>query len=222
MRYFNRSDNPNLIAGLFMLVLLAVLAPSVLPDLAGNVIDEGVRCAWLPEGEDRAVRQSLLARAVSTRLEAPFDIDVVTNNFPQPDRTLVVTITLTNRTLAPVPFLMAPNNLVIDPGGGDSGLGVSFNSSNVAIPQTGGSYPESRIHILGPRQRCVLRVQYAFNQLQGILQGTGADTVVAFYRNGSRGATTPTLDGQQTYQDQGLWTGLIVSDPYTIPISATP
>ena len=59
MRLLGRGDNPNAVAGLFLLILLLVLAgPSAFPRLVENVefADEGVPCRWLRQGEDRATK----------------------------------------------------------------------------------------------------------------------------------------------------------------------
>jgi len=89
MRYFNRRNNPNALAGLFLLFLLAVFAgPTVFPELLTNLgetitfieIDEGVPCARLRTGEDRSTHQSLLGRTVSQEADPPISLSARTTS----------------------------------------------------------------------------------------------------------------------------------------------
>ena len=79
MRYLNRSNNPNAIVGLFMLILLAILAgPGTLPQLISSIpsFEEGVPCDWLRQGQDRAHHQSLLSRLLTEQEDSPISLDV--------------------------------------------------------------------------------------------------------------------------------------------------
>lgn len=227
MRFFNRRENPNIIAGLFLLVMLAVFAgPNTLPRLISSLApfaDEGVPCQWLRQGNNRAMHQSLIGREISTRATPPMSLSVQTNSLSStPESRLVVSITIVNETVGPLAFLLTPNSVIVGTGTGENGLGIVFNS-NAVIPQaaqTVGSYPEAQIHILGPRQRCIHRVSFPIAQLSGQIVGLGTDTVKAFYRNNSRGTAAPRPGSIQIYADQGLWTGVVESSLFTIPVSA--
>jgi len=217
MRFFSRNDNPNAIIGIFLLIMLAILAgPSTLPRLFNAMpsLDEGIPCDMLRKGRDRADHQSLLARAISGRAESPISLDVRTSALPTVvDGNLEITVVVANETLAPVPLLITPSELILDPNFQQSGLGVVFNSSadiaNIGENIGAGGYSEERIRILGPRQICVHRITVAFGQIPGSSAlWAGNVTVRAFYRNTSAG---PLLDPNRPYTDQGLWVGVVMS-----------
>lgn len=227
MRLFNRRENPNLIAGIFLLILLMVIAgPSALPRLMENVdfADEGVPCRWLRKGEDRDIHQSLISRAISQDTDAPMSLSVITSSVSNdPNANFTITITVVNNTVGLLPIVI-PNSdtMVIGTGTGENGLGVVFSATE-AIPASTqvGTYAEDQIHLLGPRQRCIHRVSFPLNQIlpQNQSIGIGSGQVRAFYRNSSRGAIPVTGDPNQAYSDQGLWIGIVESDVFGIPIS---
>lgn len=227
MRFLGRRDNPNAVAGLFLLILLMVLAgPSAFPRLVENFefADEGVPCRWLREGEDRAFHQSLISRAISLGSDPPISLHVETSAIStDPNTQFIVAITVVNNTVGPVPFIIPiDDTVVVGTGTGENGLGIVFNATQ-AIPQSNqvGTYAEEQIHILGPRQRCVHRVSFPINQILQIDQsiGIGSGQIRAFYRNSSRGGIGATGNPNQAYSDQGLWIGIIESDPFAIAIS---
>lgn len=218
-----RGENPNAVAGVFLLILLlAITGPNILPRLTASIptVDEGVPCRWLREGDQRAMHQSLIGRSASLQAASPLSLSVETNTLTSaPDSRLVVSITVVNNTIGTVPFVLPIDT--VDVGvTNQPGLGVAFNITTPipAIGATTTTYPEDDIRLLGPRQRCVHRVSFAASELQGVIGGFGGDTIIAYYRNGSRGASIPTALGQ-IYADQGLWTGVVQSAPYTISVS---
>lgn len=216
-----RGDNPNAVAGVFLLILLlAITGPNVLPRLTASLplVDEGVPCRWLREGENRAMHQSLIGRSASLLAESPISLTVETSPLTSdPNGRLVVTITVVNDTIGTIPFVLFSDTVAIN--SNDPGLGIAFNTTTPipSIGATTNSYTPSQIRLLGPRQRCVHRVSFAASELQGIIGGFGGDTVTAYYRNGSRGTAAATAQGQ-IYADQGLWVGTVQSAPYTISI----
>jgi hypothetical protein len=224
MRFFDRTENPNAIVGLFMLLLLAILAgPGTLPRLISSVpsFDEGVPCDWLRTGEDRAHHQSLLSRTLGARQDPPIDLEVRTGSLPQTQEgDLTITIVVTNKTLAPVPILVTSGELILDLTLTRSGFGMVFDTTtqiqNIPDDLSAGGYTEDRIRILGPRQVCIHRVSVPFDQIPAssalIANNTG---IRAFYRNASPGEI-PLLDPNQPFTDQGLWVGVVESSPYTI------
>jgi hypothetical protein len=224
MRFFRKVDNRNTITGIFLLVLLAVIAgPNTLPRLIARIIpfaDEGIPCQWLAFAEDRSQHQSLIGRAA----ENPIAIGVRSTPLPTtPDGSLVISITVINTSIGTIPFVYNPNQVIV----GDnntSGIGITFNPPNGlttgAVRQDSASYPESDLRLLGPRQRCVHKVVFAASQLGalGPQLATGTATVTAFYRNNNRGQIIPT--GTQLFTDQGLWTGIVLSEPALIPLAS--
>ncbi|MEQ8674368.1 MAG: hypothetical protein RLP44_09790 [Aggregatilineales bacterium] len=219
-----RGENPNAVAGVFLLILLlAITGPNILPRLTASipVVDEGVPCRWLREGEQRAMHQSLIGRSASLVTASPISLAVETTALSSASTNLVVTITVINDTIGTVPFLLINDTVAVGINTNVSGLGVAFNATAPvpAIGATTTSYPENQIRLLGPRQRCVHRISFAVTELQGTIGGFGGDTITAFYRNGSRGTASPTAQGQQIYADQGLWTGVVQSLPYTISVA---
>jgi hypothetical protein len=223
MRFFGR-DTPNILVGVFLLMLLAVFAgPNTLPRFISSVVpfaDEGVPCDWLRTADDRGNHQSLLARELSTSQNAPIALDVSVGPVPgELSGTLEVSITLVNQTIAPVPLVLTENRLILDPNTPESGLGVVFNSAVTVqnIQENVTAYPENRIHILEPRQRCLHRVNVVVGQIpnSSVLAATNT-TIRAFYRNGTRGqiprtSDIPGTDGYQPFTDQGLWVGVVES-----------
>lgn len=224
MSFFRRSGNPNLVVGIFLLVLLAVFAgPGTLPRLISSLvpnIDESIPCAWLRQGINRAEHQSLIGRAAAS----PISLRVRSTAVPStPDGVLTITIIVTNTSIGTVAIVYDPAQVRIGDDGITSGLGVVFNSpgpQSAGVSQAG-SYPENEIRLLGPRQSCVHKLEFSINQLPAANIATGSATVKAYYRNTSRGIVQNT-NAQATpiYTDQGLWVGVAESDSATIPLAS--
>jgi hypothetical protein len=225
MQLFRRSENPNAIAAIFLLVLLAVFAgPNTLPRLLSNVLpfaDEGAPCEWLRTAEDLAEHQSLIGRAVAN----PMALTVKVSPLPTtPDGQLVITITVINQSIGTVPILYNKDRVLVGDNG-TSGLGIVFNPPNSkttgATRQDAASYLESDIRLLGPRQRCTHKIAFPANQIDpNLLSGTAG--VTAYYRNNNRGQVAPAPGGLATpiFSDQGLWTGFVQSEPVVIPLAS--
>lgn len=220
----NRRDNPNVLVAVVLLFLLVIFAgPSNLPRLISSLLpfaDEGVSCERLRDGTNRAYHQSLLSRRVNQQPQAPISLAVRTTPITDQSTTISITVVITNLTVAPVPILITPNNFILAPEQPISGLGITLNTASV-VPLTGEtatSYPESRIRILGPRQRCVHRVTYELaNRPPALLGLTPEASIKAFYRNTFVGTiaipNNPTqFVAPPPYNDQGLWVGIVESD----------
>jgi hypothetical protein len=205
MGMFRRSNSRQTITGIFLLVLLAVFAgPNTLPRLLTSVIpfaDEGVPCSWLPTAEGRDQHQSLIGRSAAN----PISLGVKSSAVPgTQDGKLVISITVVNESIGTIGFLFNPQQVIV----GDnqtSGLGLIFNPQNGlstgGTRQDTGVYPESDIRILGPRQRCVHKVEFPANNSAGqIIQAQTAQTPI--------------------FLDQGLWTGFVSSEPAFIPVAS--
>ncbi len=224
MRFIRRSNNPNLFVGLILLVLLAVFAaPSSLPRFLSNVFPqfyEGVPCAWLKTAEDRANHQSLLGRAATN----PITLRVQTTALPiDASASLYVSIIVTNSSLGTIPFVYDPQRVIVGDNG-TSGLGLVFVPANSLVGgaqrQDTGTIPEQNLRILGPRQSCVVTLEFpGGNVLVDPSVTSGSAAVHAYYRNNERGQITQTAGTLATpiYPDQGLWTGFVESAPVTIP-----
>lgn len=225
MSVFRRADNRQAITGLFLLVLLAVFAgPNTLPRLLSSIvplIDEGIPCSWLKNGQDRAQHQSLIGRAATN----PIEIRVKSSTLPTTaDGRLVITITIINVSIGTVPIVFNPAQVIVGDNG-SSGVGLIFNPpstlSTGAVRQNVASFAETDIRVLGPRQRCVHKVEFPASQISGTL-ATGSTTVVAYYRSTSRGQAvqSQTNTSPVIFVDQGLWTGYVESDPVFIPLAS--
>jgi hypothetical protein len=221
MRYFRRAGNPNALVGIFLLVLLAIFAgPGMLPNLLPSIIpgaDEGIMCSWLRTGTERAQHQSLIGREAVN----PLSLKVRTTAMPtQPGQTLAVSIVITNNSLGTVAIFFNPAQVMYGDDGNTSGLGLVPNSNRpIQRGQShGGSVPESDIRLLGPRQSCIYQSAWTFQQISSLGLTQGVNTFKAYYRNTSPGvAQVTTGDTQAIYSDQGLWVGVVESDPVTIP-----
>lgn len=228
MRYISSAGRPNLIVALFLIILLAMFAgPNLLPRLASQVIpgfDEGVACTWLPRAIDRGNHQSLIGRSA----ENPISVGVETTPINgDPAGLLVVSIIVTNNSLGTVPFIFAPNEVIVGDNG-SSGVGIIFSPANSLT--TGGSrsadgaaYDESKIRLLAPRQSCVFRVDFPNgNILTDPSLTSGEATVRAYYRATQAGQVLPTPGVVPTpiYNTQGLWVGYVESDAVIIPLAS--
>ncbi|GAB4326317.1 MAG: hypothetical protein Kow00117_13690 [Phototrophicales bacterium] len=222
MRLLNR-DNPNAMVAAVALLMLAVFAgPNLLPTLISRTLpfaDEGVPCSRLNTAEGRAYNQSIIGRSVNAESDPPIALELRTSRLPStPDGTFTITIVVINRSIGPVPILVTPGQLILDPNQPLSGFGVVFNSAT-PIPLIGETqgYAESRIRILNPRQRCVHRVQLVFNQTPGLSALTAENaTLKVYYRNPIPGVATPDGTRPPIYTDQGLWVGVVESDALTV------
>lgn len=224
MRYFNRSENPNALVGIFLLILLAVfIGPNMLPRLVTSVapgIDESTPCAWLRLGTNRAYHQSLIGRAAVN----PLSLSVRTSSIPStPEGSLIISITIWNNSLGTIPILYNANQVIVGDNG-TSGLGIIVNPpttfSTGAVRQDTASFPEQNIRILGPRQRCVHRIEIPYTRLDQSFF-SGAAQVTAFYRINGAGQSQPSPVATAIYPDQGLNTvpnGYIQSDPVVVPL----
>ncbi|TVR23358.1 MAG: hypothetical protein EA396_03765 [Anaerolineaceae bacterium] len=206
--------------------MLAIFAaPNVLPSLLAQLVpfvDEGVPCSRLRVSQDRAYHQSLLGRAVSEERGAdvaPFSLSVSTSApSAAGGGSVMVTIVVVNRSIGTVPIIIRPGQLV-DPNGTQQGLGVVVGNNPLSppgevAPQQANIAPED-VRLLGPRQRCVHRVEVTTNVSQ-FIDGVA---VRAFYRNNSAAQATPrrNYDFAPVFNDQGLWVGLVTSPPFTVP-----
>jgi hypothetical protein len=210
MRFITRrtDDNPNVLVGIFLLILLSVfMGPNVLPRLISSIspiIDEAIPCDWLRRGFDRANHQSLVGRAANNALE----LEVRTDPVPaDPNATFSLDIVVINRSLGTIPILYNPNQVDIG-NNGSSGLGIIFDPGNYMARSTGRgdaqSYPEQDIRILGPRQRCIHTISIPVSQLDPNIRG-GAASARAYYRINTAGAIVQAAAGPTPiYTDQGL------------------
>jgi hypothetical protein len=227
MNIFNRSDDPNTLVGIILLIFLAVIAgPKVFPELMASLpaLEEGVACQSLRTGENRAEHQSLLSRTINSRPESPISLEVRAGTIPLTSTAnFEVTILVTNNTIAPVPLLLIPDEVMTNPTDTRAGFGIIFNSGDTILPATEaapGGYPEDRIRLLGPRQVCLYRVQIPRSNMPdpSTFVVTGA-AMRAFYRNADKGII-PVLTANQPYADQGLWIGVVESQPLPLNTSA--
>jgi hypothetical protein len=222
---YRRSNNTNLLVGIFLLLLLAVLiGPGTLPRLLSSLvpnIDESIPCDWLREGINRAEHQSLIGRAAAS----PIGLRVKSSSVPNtPDGVLTISIILTNTSIGTVAILYDPAQVRIGDDGVTSGLGVVFNSpspQSAGAPQGAVSYPENEIRLLGPRQSCVHKLEFSINQLPAANIATGSATVKAYYRNTSPGIVqNSNPQATPIYPDQGLWVGISESESAPIPLES--
>lgn len=229
VRYLRRVGNDNTLVALFALILLGVFAgPNILPRIVDTVLpsaDGNTDCEWLRRGEDRALHQSLIGRQASLSGN-PVEVRVVADALPATaDETFFIRVIIVNTTIGTVPIYYNRNDVAIGDDG-TSGIGIVFNAQGA--PGVGGqtaiSYPETDIRLLGPRQRCVHRIELSPNRAAQLASniGTGTATVTAFYRNTARGTvTSPQISANlaPVFSDQGLWIGVVASEADTIELS---
>lgn len=224
--YFRRvRDSSNSVVGIIMLLLLLVfVGPNVLPNLLARTfpfVSEGTPCAWLRSASNRAAHQSLIARSARDPLTLRVQTSVVPTTL---EGTLRITITISNNTIGTVPFVYDANEVVIGDDG-SSGVGLIFdrpvNMVTGGFRQTAGlgTFPESKIKLLGPRQRCVHTIDIPYGRMDGTLL-TAQTVVRAYYRITTTGATQVVNSGEPfVFSDQGLalfTNGYVQSDPFII------
>lgn len=224
IKRFRDRVGTNTLIGIFLLLALFSLAGDevvrgIVAQVPGRGINEAPPCRWLPSPEDPANNQSLIGRAAVNNNSA-LELSVRAGRLPtQAGQYLLIRILVSNHSMGTVPFIYDPTAVII----GDnntSGLGIVFNPpSNIFTPgintrADAATYPNERIRLLGPQQRCVHTVELEFNQLDAsILSGNA--TVRAYYRGNNVGAVPP-ANPTPIYPDQGLPTGVITSP--TVPL----
>lgn len=176
-------------------------------------------CAWLPQPDNLGNHQSLIGRAIAQDGE-PLQLKVKTSKIPtNSTQQLTVYITVINRSIGSVPFVYSPDQVIVGDNG-SSGLGIVFDPPSNIITEginrgSPTTYPNDSIRILGPRQRCVHRMDFEFDQLDATLR-SGNVSVTAYYRGENEGIV-PSANPTPVYPDQGLWTGVQTSVALPIP-----
>jgi hypothetical protein len=197
--------------GIFLLIVLAVFAgPNALPRLLSSIVpnaDEGVPCVWLPQIDNNGRHQSLVGRLASEG-ESPLTIRVDPGTLPNnAEQVMTVRIVLTNQTVGTVGVVVLPEGDVSSLGDNRPGIGVAFNPNQGVPPAQGIPAPDD-IRQLGPRQSCVTRIEYTFNELS---------------QAGINPSSVPIQSPTAIYPDYGLWTGVITSDVQSLRfVSDTP
>jgi hypothetical protein len=218
MRFFQQTDNPNTVVGIFLLIVLAVFAgPNALPSLLSSIpfADEGMPCIWLKQGMQRENHQSLIGRAASTVAgDPPVSLRVLSSPIPSdPASEWVIRVVLTNDTVGTIPIVV--NTFAIVGDNGQPGIGIVINNPGQVSPGTPQQPAPDSVRLLGPRQRCVQRISIAASQLATLGLGP-TSTVKAYYRSTTPGST----GGAGIYPDLGLWVGVVESELQQITFSA--
>ncbi|MCA9915537.1 MAG: hypothetical protein KC496_19420 [Anaerolineae bacterium] len=225
LRFLRREgDTSNTVFGVILLVMLLVfVGPDVLPRLVSRTfsfVDEGVPCTRLRTASDRGLHQSLIGRSSRDAIS----MDVQANPLPNDGSPWIVRIIIVNDTIGTVPIVFSENQiLTVDDG--NSGVGLIFNPPvNINLgtirPPAASTFSNDNIRLLGPRQRCVHRVEIPAAQLSGIIGGQ--TTVRSYYRITTPGAVLTTATA--IFPDQGLAIlsdGIETSDTVVIPASVS-
>ncbi len=213
-----------------LLLLLVFVGPTVLPNLLSRTfpfVYEGAPCAWLRTANNRAAHQSLIGRAARD----PLTIRVAAGAVPTtPDGFLRITITITNNSIGTIPFIYDPNEVIIGDDG-SSGVGLLFDRAvNIQLGtfrQTAGlaTFPEAKIKLLNPRQRCVHTIDIPYARMDQSFLTTPV-TIRAYYRITTAGAAQSLVANEPfIFPDQGLalfTNGYVQSDPFIIVPAPTP
>jgi hypothetical protein len=224
--YFRRvRDSSNAVVGIIMLLLLLVfVGPNVVPNLLARTfpfVYEGAPCAWLRTANNRAAHQSLIGRAARD----PLTVRVTAGPVPTTaDGVLKITITIINNTIGTVPIVYDANEVIIGDDG-SSGVGLLFDrptSMQLGIRQTAGlaTFPEAKIKLLGPRQRCVHTIEIPYGRMDPSLLTAAQTPIRAYYRITTAGAAQSINPSEPfIFPDQGLalfTDGYAVSEPFII------
>jgi hypothetical protein len=216
-------DTSNTVFGVILLVMLLVfVGPDVLPRLVSRTfafVDEGAPCTRLRTASDRGLHQSLIGRSSEDPIDMGIQVEPLPTDGSSP---WVIRIIIVNNTIGTVPIVFDENQvLTVD--NNTSGVGLIFNPPvNINLgtirPQGASTFSNDNIRLLGPRQRCVHRVEIPANQLGGIQPGV--TTVRSYYRITTPGAVLTTATA--IFPDQGLallTNGIAVSEEVTVPIA---
>lgn len=206
---------------IILFVITMALSPGRLFTLLSDYVPlvyDGVPCANLRPGDDRAFHQSLLGRGDPS----PIALEVRTSAVPvTADGQLIVYITVINDSIGTVPIIYDPNQVIIGDNG-TSGLGIIFTPQNQLFTtnRVESQQSDAQLRLLTPRQRCVHEVRIpAGNVMVDPTLMNGGAQVRAFYRNNSVGFTVPQTGTFATpiFRDQGLWTGYVESANVYLP-----
>ncbi len=228
-------DSSNTVIGIVILVLLTVfVAPEILPQLVAETlpfVDEGLPCTLVMNSQDPANHQSLIARGASDPLELQVDIGSYPTNGTSP---LVLRVIVINNTIGSVPFVFNPNQVILNDDPSSSGIGLIFtpafagsldyDGNGIANARIQGqnSFARTDIKILGPRQRCVHRVEIPNAQLANLTPGS---RVRAYYRIQTAGGVQQINPfATPIFSDQGLNVvsgGFVESADQFIPFAAS-
>jgi hypothetical protein len=159
----------------------------------------------------------LIGRNVSN----PIALQVQASALPStPEGRLVITVIIINRSIGTVPLIFNENQIRIG-NDGTSGMGIEFDVASQLnsgpIRQDTPTVPTNNIRVLGPRQRCVIKIEFTGAQLaQSPALLSGSANVRAFYNVNSAGIATAVNNSGSApsliYADQGFKPGRITSD----------
>jgi len=217
-------DTSNTVFGVILLVMLLVfVGPNVLPRLLSRTfafVDEGAPCTRLRTASDRGLHQSLIGRSARDPIDMGIQVEPVPNDGISP---WIVRIVIVNNTIGTVPFVFAENQVLPVDDNTTSGVGLIFNPpANINLgtirPQGASTFSNDNIRLLGPRQRCVHRVEIPANQLGSIQPGV--TTVRSYYRITTPGNVLTTATA--VFPDQGLallTNNVAFSEEVTVPVN---
>ncbi len=198
-----------------LLILLVIALPYIWVRLPGAA--SGVSCQNLASPKISGNNQSLLSVGQPPdvlHLElAPTNVTI------NQGETLVLELRFINESLAPLTLFLPPDEFVFRYTEQEAGILFSIQTAdgraigeppNVRPPfQVRQSFPPNQLHVLGPRQRCNVRIELDSARLNSAQVVTGQYRITAVYRNQYRGtvaavaAQTPT----PIFKDQGVWIG---------------
>ena len=221
-RATGRGNTQRIIGVVLLVILLVLLSPDFLPSILSDSIsfvDAGAPCERLPVASNRAFHQSLVARNNQDALRLEIQSGAIPTTA---EGTLVVKVTLVNKTVGTVPILYNPNQVLIGDNGTD-GLGVVFTPAivpNSQITRPTGTYSESDVRLLAPRQRCVHTFNIPSSQ---ITQRTVSPAAQAYYRISASGqAFSNNPAATPIFNDLGLQNipgGIIQSEIVQVPLT---
>jgi len=207
------------------LILLVVVA---LPYLPVQVATNGVACLNLPSPKNSGSNQSLLASQIDPsvlRLELKPDAVAINQGAP-----LSLDLRFINDSMAPLTLMIIPEEIIYRYTGREDGIAFSIQSTSGQVlgesPNTRPPFPahqqftQNQLRVLGPRQRCSLRVDIDPARLNAAQVTRGEYQFTAVYRNQSKGALPPpaALTPTPIFRDQGVWIGQVQSNTIRVSV----
>ncbi len=212
-----------------IVIVAALIAASILLPRFWPTLATGVDCTGLPHPLLTGSNQSLLAAQTDPTLLV---LELVPErNVLNAGDTLVLYIRFINNSMAPFTLFMLPEEAVLRYTGQEIGLMFSLIGADGRVlgeppspahPLTPvrQQYRASELRMLGPRQRCTVRLELPPVRLEGASLTGGQYRITAVYRNQFKGtySSVQRLTPTPIFGDQGVWVGQVQSNDIVISI----
>jgi len=210
-----------------LVILLVVIMPYIVPtaliesqcgDLAGPTITGNNRSILALQADPSVLRLTLSAQQTTISQGQP----------------LVLNVRFVNGSMGPLTLYYIPDSVLLRYTGQEIGLQFAVQDASgrsLGEPRTAQQawaeppqYAPDQMHVLGPHQQCLARVQLDTGRLNAAGIVNGAFRFTAVYINQSKGELPPVVAPTPTaiFKDQGVWTGNVQSNTIVVNIGPPP